>query len=78
MQNLKHNKNLGGTQGFKHSRPFFMGEITFMQATNKRVAFLVYIYFWHMILRHRTQDPFLVQRLQGCFQKNNANTLFDY
>jgi hypothetical protein len=31
-----------------------------------------------MILRHRTQDPFLVQRLQGCFQKNNANILLDY
>jgi hypothetical protein len=78
MQNFKHNKNLGGTQGSKHSRPLFMGVITFMQARNKIDTFLVYIYFWHMILRHGTQDPFLVQILQGCFQKNNANTLLDY
>jgi hypothetical protein len=45
MQNLKHNKNLGGTQGSKHSRPLFMGGIIFMQAINKRDAFLVYIFF---------------------------------
>jgi hypothetical protein len=79
VQNLKHNKNLDGTQGSKHSRLLFMGAITFMQATNKRDAFLICIYiYWHIILKHRTQDPFLIQRLQGCFQKNNVNTLLDY
>jgi hypothetical protein len=47
VQNLKHNKNLGGIQGSKHSRPVFMGAITFMQVTNKRDAFLVYIFLAH-------------------------------
>jgi hypothetical protein len=47
MQNLKHNKNLGDTQGSKHSRPLCMGAITFMQATNKRDAFLVCIFLAH-------------------------------
>jgi hypothetical protein len=47
MQNLKHNKKLRGTQRFKHLMPLFMGAITFMQVTNKRDAFLVYIFLAH-------------------------------
>jgi hypothetical protein len=47
MKNLKQDKNLGGTQRFKHSMLLFMGAINFMQATNKRNAFLVYIFLAH-------------------------------
>jgi hypothetical protein len=58
MQNFKHNKNLGGTQGSKHSRPLFMGAITFMQATNKRDAFLIYIFLAHDLKTWNTRSLF--------------------
>jgi hypothetical protein len=39
MQNFKHNKNLGGTQGSKHSRLLFVRTKTFMQVVKKGYPF---------------------------------------
>jgi hypothetical protein len=75
MQNLKQKKDLNGTRRLRCLKLLFVGTKTFMKATKRGDAFLIYILPLPDVEPHPHDVPSQYQQFKDVFEKKNANTL---